>query len=102
MSAIRKLAWHNRQVLAERLGWPDGVLEACERAEVPGWWVMWNHEDKCFTATHQTRQISYRYARSQTIEGLLAKVGEADIQAAQQLAEWQLFTPRGWSVVRGQ
>jgi hypothetical protein len=28
------LAWRNRRVLAERLNWPAGALEACERLEL--------------------------------------------------------------------
>lgn len=37
------LAWRNRQVLAERLGWPDGELETCEQLERdhPGWTFSW-------------------------------------------------------------
>ena len=34
-----ELAWRNRQVLAQRLGWPAGALEACEAIELqhPDW-----------------------------------------------------------------
>jgi len=34
-----ELAWRNRQVIAERLGWPAGALEACEAIELahPDW-----------------------------------------------------------------
>lgn len=41
------LRHHNRRVLAERLHWPDGVLEACARVEVehPGWVVFWMREN---------------------------------------------------------
>jgi hypothetical protein len=37
------LARRNRQVIAERTGWPDGALQTCERldAEHPGWFVYW-------------------------------------------------------------
>ena len=35
-----ELAWRNRRVIAERLGWPAGALEACEAIEVehPNWY----------------------------------------------------------------
>ncbi|GAA2696619.1 hypothetical protein [Actinoplanes palleronii] len=36
------LAWHNRRVLAERLHWPAGALEECERLGRPRWWVVWD------------------------------------------------------------
>jgi len=33
----------NRALIAERLGWPDGALEACRKleAEFPAWMVFW-------------------------------------------------------------
>jgi hypothetical protein len=39
-----ELAAKNRWVLAERLGWPAGTVEVCERieAESPGWTVSWS------------------------------------------------------------
>jgi hypothetical protein len=39
----RELAWRNRRILAERLGWPAGALEECERIERerPGWSPWW-------------------------------------------------------------
>lgn len=38
-----ELAWMNRAVLAERLDWPEGALEVCERIErqYPRWSVSW-------------------------------------------------------------
>lgn len=38
-----RLAWRNRRVLAERQGWPDGAVEACEQLEVThrGWSFSW-------------------------------------------------------------
>jgi hypothetical protein len=104
LTNTRKLAWHNRRVIAERLGWPDGVLETCEQTEPqhPGWSLSWHKDDETFTAMHQVRQISYRYVRCQTIEGLAEKMREADAQAAAQMAEWELITPRGWSVLKSQ
>jgi hypothetical protein len=33
----------NRRLVAERLGWPDGALDACTalEAEFPAWHVFW-------------------------------------------------------------
>lgn len=55
------VAYRNRHILAERLDWPDGAVEACERIERerPGWSVWWLGENTCrgferpaqFTAT---------------------------------------------------
>lgn len=38
-----ELAVRNRRLTAERTGWPDGALEACEKleAETPGWSISW-------------------------------------------------------------
>lgn len=38
-----QLAWANRRLLAERLDWPEGALEACEDIEPrhPGWSLFW-------------------------------------------------------------
>jgi hypothetical protein len=35
-----ELAWRNRQIIAERLGWPAGALAACEAIELahPAWY----------------------------------------------------------------
>lgn len=37
------LAWANRRLIAERLRWPDGALEHCERIDGthPGWSTGW-------------------------------------------------------------
>ena len=34
----------NRELLAERLGWPDGAVDACRQVEAghPGWHVWWS------------------------------------------------------------
>lgn len=41
------LAARNRRILAERLGWPAGALQECERLERehPGWHVSWLPEN---------------------------------------------------------
>jgi hypothetical protein len=38
------LATRNRRLFAQRGGWPDGALDACEilDAECPGWTVYWS------------------------------------------------------------
>lgn len=37
------LAWRNRRIIAERMHWPDGALEACETIErqYPAWYPNW-------------------------------------------------------------
>lgn len=37
----------NRRLIAERLGWPTGAVEACEwiEAAAPGWHAAWSHGD---------------------------------------------------------
>jgi hypothetical protein len=39
-----ELAWRNRRVLAERLHWPAGALEDCERLDplYPRWSITWS------------------------------------------------------------
>jgi hypothetical protein len=34
----------NRELVAERLGWPDGAIEACRKVEAahPGWYSWWS------------------------------------------------------------
>lgn len=38
-----QLAWRNRRILADRLGWPAGALAACEALDrrFPGWHTSW-------------------------------------------------------------
>jgi hypothetical protein len=104
LNGARDLAWHNRRVLAERLNWPEGMLETCEQLdrEHPGWRTSWYPEDACFSATHTVRYLSFRYVRSQTVEGLVEKMIEADTRAADQRTEWELMKPRGWSILKTQ
>ena len=103
-TATQKLAWHNRRVLAERHAWPAGVLEACERTERdnPTWRFGWSNARQVYTATHATRQISYRYAQAAMISALVDRMIDLDVRAAGQRAEWELLQPRGWSVLRSQ
>lgn len=39
-----ELAARNRRILAERLNWPDGALDACERLDRPGWSANYRRE----------------------------------------------------------
>jgi hypothetical protein len=38
-----ELAWNNRRILAERLGWPVGAVQECEwvEREHPEWFPTW-------------------------------------------------------------
>jgi hypothetical protein len=102
LTHTRGLAWHNRRVLAERLGWPAGALKECERLddEHPGW--RFGYRDGLFTAAHLERQVCYRWAQAPDVAELVAKTAELDQLAAAQRAEWSRWTPRGWSVLRSQ
>ena len=100
----RALAWHNRQVLAERLGWPAGALEACERTELehPAWRFNWNQTEQVYTAVHSVRRLSFRRAQAPTIETLVEQVIDLDVRAAAEFEEWGRRTSPGWSVLRSQ
>jgi len=41
--AEHELAWRNRRILADRLGWPVGAVQECEwvEREHPGWSPHW-------------------------------------------------------------
>jgi hypothetical protein len=43
----RELAHRNRRIIAERMGWPDGAIEVCEKLdlEFPGWHCNYWAED---------------------------------------------------------
>jgi hypothetical protein len=47
----------NRRILAERLHWPDGALQACVELEGrhPGWDVSWSHENTIKGFEHPAR-----------------------------------------------
>lgn len=57
-----RLAWNNRQILADRLHWPDGALQACERIERdhPDWSISWLREN---TISGFERPAGYRAVR---------------------------------------
>lgn len=46
-----ELARMNRMIIAERLGWPAGAVEECEKLDdaSPGWSITW--EAGCYCAT---------------------------------------------------
>lgn len=41
-----ELRRHNRRLVAERINWPAGAVEACEKLErmQPRWRVRWQHQ----------------------------------------------------------
>jgi hypothetical protein len=104
LSGAQKLAWHNRRLIAERLKWPAGALETCEQLELdnPTWRFDWHGMRQVFTVAHATRHVSFRYAEAATVDELIEKMIDLDARAAAQLAEWQRFRPRGWSVLSSQ
>lgn len=104
LTGARRLAWHNRRALAERLAWPDGTVEICEdldRAN-PGWEANWHPAERRFSAVHTVRHISFRWATAATAEELTDRMFELDNLAANQRSEWALLQPRGWSVLKSQ
>jgi hypothetical protein len=52
----------NRQVTAERLEWPAGVLATCEwlGALYPGWWVTWRPESTRQGFEHPASYVASR------------------------------------------
>lgn len=55
-----ELGQRNRRILAERLGWPDGAVEACESVddEHPGWHTTWaaGNDQRARTGYYATRR----------------------------------------------
>lgn len=78
----------NRQLIAERLGWPTGALEACLALEAayPRWIVHWTSggtpacPDAGYRALVQTRRDGRYVAFSVTAEGLRDALAVADPQ----------------------
>lgn len=97
---------HNRRVLAERLQWPDGVLDECLRveAEHPDWHIGWRADDAgpVWVAVHYVRHRCFREATGATVGELVAAMAEQDERAARQRAEWRAFRPPGWSSLSSQ
>ena len=98
----RAMAWRKREVEAERMKWPAGMLETCERldTEYPGWRTGWFPEGRWYTALHTERTLSFRWARAATVEELIDTMIDLDTRAAAQWSEWERERPRGWSVLR--
>jgi hypothetical protein len=99
------LRWRNRRVLAERLRWPAGILDDCERIEQehPSWGINW-YADKPrgFTARHRQRRRYYFAAAGETEADLIADMARLDQLAAEQLQEWAEWRPAGTNVVARQ
>lgn len=88
------LARSNRRVLAERLGWPAGHLEACEQVDVdrPGWFASWYKANLAPPEfAHPARFSGWRRlgnvrVHAETIEGLLTVIDEAEVRIAEEAA----------------
>lgn len=84
---------HNRRLIAERLGWPDGALDACLalEADFPRWSVYWTKGGlppdprrgyRAFARVHWARFD----AVAETPEELRERLDEADAQLPDALA----------------
>ena len=73
------LFWRNRRVVAERAGWPVGVLEMCEHLDAvyPGWSVWWRPENTCAGWEHPAG-----YLASRDPSGSVCGVDPAALEAA--------------------
>lgn len=84
---------HNQRLLAERLDWPDGAVQACAELEDrhPGWHVSWIPENTTpgwehpagFHASHRTgahvnKKIEAFAATTAELEPLLVEVPDHD------------------------
>jgi hypothetical protein len=78
----------NRQLIAERIGWPAGAIEACTalEADYPRWLVFWTRGDPParpgpgFRAIGRTRAAGRVEAFAETAEGLRDALRVADPQ----------------------
>jgi hypothetical protein len=83
----------NRPILAERLHWPDGAVQACADLEErhPGWRVWWLGENSSpgwelpagFSASYETRghattELKAFVPTAEELEPLLVEVPEHD------------------------
>lgn len=94
--AGRQLAWANRKVLAERLGWPAGMLEACEQLdrEHPDWTAFWRSEVTWAQHPHPAGFVATREGDGLHVCGVdVAAVTEAIESAPDQGVVGQLYTP---------
>lgn len=87
------MAERNREVLAERLGWPDGAVEATRQIErdFPGWVAWWSgRENKAkgfespvgYSATYEHRAgglVNRTTVYGVTPEELAARIREAEL-----------------------
>lgn len=91
-----ELRRRNRQILAERLRWPDGALQACAELESrhPGWHVSWMTENVTpgwerlagFSASRETgahgiKELKAFAPTAQELEPLLIEVPKHDWSA---------------------
>jgi hypothetical protein len=90
------LAWSNRQVLAERLRWPAGVLETCERVstDLSPWFVMWwphnSSGPSYYSADHGERGPR---VTAPTLADLLIAMGKIDERIRKAAEQERPFRP---------
>lgn len=108
------LAWRNRRVIARRTGWPEGVLEECERldGEHPGWSVWWLPEKTCgsfqspagFSATMPAGRPQQRrgggWMRPNVFATSVPELVEAMAEMEQRLAQQEANEERLWRSMR--
>lgn len=60
-----ELLRHNRRVMAERIGWPDGAVEACDKLQdaYPGWNPGWQPESTIRGFEHPAGYFASRLGR---------------------------------------
>lgn len=69
----RSIRERNRELLAQRLNWPPGALDACRaiEREFPGWYAWWSSTRGGYGASPaQVPAIRSRTYYSQTADGL--------------------------------
>lgn len=89
-----QLGWHNRRVIADRIGWPEGALEACEAIERvnPDWSPWWQAANtipgwEAPAGFYARPNDSSPYAYGETADSL-AKVIEARTSRCQACGTW--------------
>jgi hypothetical protein len=85
---------HNRRVMAERIGWPDGALEACDKLEAayPDWIVGWQRES---TITGFARPAGFYASRWSRRYNEPSAYGEDPLDLAVAIETWMWQGPFG-------
>lgn len=82
-----QMMWNNRRLLAERMGWPRGALEECERldSEHAGWIVYWQD----VSSRHPAAYVATRIGSDVKVCASTAAAVAAAMQAApDHAADW--------------